>query len=404
MTIALENQYGVIFRNRDGDWTIWKNCYENPGAVIGPAYVGRVSSGGKTLLNDESGSEGGTNARRGGLGTFGVHYTRGNPPYALEGHPFVYEISGRTCSDGGSPGVYRVDITQGPLLSGGVGVFDATVWLRDQWGSTGVGPDSDGNGTGDAGIRLDYTTRVYASVVKQWVTVTTYFTTNYEGIPFAKEPKFTGSLPNTAAGYRRASVWGNSDGLTYLKALYENKPLGGVHADENNRLRVRYDFATALGGTAAHGCNGTIRPCLNVLFRAINPANGAWTFWEGGGYGLDRWATDVGGSSAPRISADDRPNANPNNGLNTPWNCNATSDTSAPFSAPEESTTYFEVRRWELGGINTGANFSPYSQLMLLATGWEGGRGAFDCESTYRAFPAGTSYRVEMDYSVDAGW
>ena len=42
---------------------------------------------------------------------------------------------------------------------------------------------------------------------------------------------------------------------------------------------------------------------------------------------------------------------------------------------------------------------------MILATGWEGGRGAYDCESTYRSFPApGTAYRVELDYSVDAGW
>lgn len=389
---------------------MWKGCFEYTAngqpMSIGPAYVGRVVSGGKTLLNDERGPEGGLNGRpaRGGLGTFGLHYARGHTPphFGLEGHPFVYDITGRTCSDGLSPGVYRVDITQGPTVSGGVGIFDATVWLRDQWGSTDDGPDSDGNGTGDAGIRLDYTTRVYQSVVKQFVTVTTYFETNHEGIPFAKEPKFTGSLPNTAAGYRRASIWGEANGLTYIKAHFRHEPTGGVHAGEPNRLRVRYDFATAEGGSAAHGCNGTIKPCLNVLFRGVNLSTGASTFWEGRGFGLDQWATDVADWLEPRISPDDRGNNNTNNGLTNPWNCNATDDRDFPFSSPEESTAHQNVRRWEFGGYSSG-NFTPYTQLMLLATGWEGGRGAFDCESTYRPFP-NKSYRVEMTYSVDAGW
>jgi hypothetical protein len=41
---------------------------------------------------------------------------------------------------------------------------------------------------------------------------------------------------------------------------------------------------------------------------------------------------------------------------------------------------------------------------MLLATGWEGGRGAYDWESTYRSFKRDVSYRVEMTYSINDGW
>ncbi len=396
----------ATFRNDDGTWTIWKRCT----GTVGPGYVGRLVSGGKTILNDNLGAPGGLNAGRGGLGTFGVHYTRGRGPgegyYALEGWPFVYELSGRTCSNGSSPGVYQVDRRDGPIVRSGVGHYDLTVWIRDQWGRTSAGPDSDSDGIGDAGIRIDYEIRVYRSVVKQWATVTNYFAHNFEGYPFAKEPKFTGSLPNSQAEYTRIAIFGGIDGMTFIKAFGQDKPIGGLHSGENNRLRVRYDFATSGLGTAPHGCNGTIKPCLNVVFKAVNPATGASTFWEqaaGSNFGLDKWATDVAGSSEPRVNREDQPNANQNNGLPNSWNCNATSDTTAPFDTPEESTSYTSVRRWEFGGDNAGPNFSKYSRIMTLATGWEGGRGGFDCESTYRVFPSRT-YKVEMRYSVDSGW
>jgi len=240
--------------------------------------------------------------------------------------------------------------------------------------------------------------------------VTTYFQPNAAGIPFAKEPKFTGSLPNTTAGYTRIAYFGGNDGSTFIRAFTGNHPQGSIHAHENNRLRVRYDFGTSL--TDPNGnCNGTVAPCMNVLFRAT-PPGGGWTFWEGGNAGLDKWATDAVGTT--RVNPEDQPNVNPANGLDKSWNCHATNDFSRPFSQPEESTAYTGgvgdpnqggVRRWEFGGTSDSIDFSPYSNLMTLATGWEGGRSNRDCESTSMQFPVpGTSYSVEMDYSVDAGW
>ena len=399
----------VTFRNQDGDWTIWKVCSSiQDGPTVGPGYIAKLvtpSPGRMTVLNDWAGAPGGLNGMRGGLGAFGLHYARGNPPFSLDVSNTVADMTGRNCFafGPGGQGVYRVDIVQGPLIDGnGVGVFDLDVWIRDEWGNTGYGPDNDGDLIGDAGLKLGYQLRFFPSVVKHWATVTTYFSQNAVGRPFVKEPKFTGSLPNTAAGYKRIAVFGGSNGLTFLRGFMGTHGLGGWHSDELERLRVRYDFADTTDGGADPHCQGTISPCLNVLFRAM-PPSGPWRFWEqpaGSNAGLDKWATDAEGTT--RVNAEDQPNALKGNGLPYPWNCNATSDATAPFDSPEESTRYQEVRRWEFGGINPG---SGYTQLMMLANGWEGGRGNRDCESTSMQFPAPTtSYSVEMDYSIDAGW
>ena len=288
VSIPSDNQQSVTFRNNDGDWTIWKGCFNVNGTTIGPGYIGKLVSGGKTVLNDQAGAPGGLNAMRGGLGTFGFHYTRGNAPYPLD-HPslgrFTTDISNRHCSSGGSSGVYQVDIRQGPSVIGGVGVFDVTVWLRDQWGNTGAGP------AGHAGIKLDYDIRVLNSVVQHFATVTTYFGPNYEGTPYVKEPKFIGGVPNSQAGYRRISIYGGTSGTEPIKTFTGNLPQGSRHAYENNRLRVRYDFGTSTT-IGSHGCNGTIKPCLNVLFRSA-PLTGDWSLWEGANAGLDRWALDA---------------------------------------------------------------------------------------------------------------
>jgi hypothetical protein len=406
----IENDSNLVtFRNQDGDWTIWKVCSSPQGGpTVGPGYIAKLvtpSPGRITVLNDWAGAPGGLNGMRGGLGAFGLHYARGTPPFDLDNSNTVADMTGRNCysSVPGGQGVYRVDIAQGPLVDGsGTGVFDLNVWIRDEWGNTGYGPDNDGNSIGDAGLKLSYVLRFSPSVVKHWSTVTSYFSQNGVGRPFAKEPKFTGSLPNTAAGYKRIAVFGGTNGLTFLRAFMGTRGMGGWHSDELERLRVRYDFADTTDGGADPHCQGTISPCLNVLFRAI-PPSGPWRFWEqpaGSNAGLDKWATDVDGTT--RANAEDQPNALKGNGLPYPWNCNATSDATAPFNSPEESTRYQEVRRWEFGGINPG---NGYTQLMMLANGWEGGRGNRDCESTSMQFPApGTSYSVEMDYSIDAGW
>jgi hypothetical protein len=412
----IENDSNLVtLRNQDGDWTIWKVCSSPQGGpTVGPGYIAKLvtpSPGRITVLNDWAGGPGGLNGMRGGLGAFGVHYARGTPPFDLEASNTVADMTGRSCyvpfPSGEGQGVYAVTFVQGPLIDGnGNGVFDLNVWIRDRLGNTGYGPDNDGNSIGDAGLQVSYQLRIMPSVVKHWATVTTYFSQNGAELPFAKEPKFTGSLPNTAAGYSRIAVFGGANGLTFLRAFMGTHSQGGWHSDELERLRVRYDFGTDLTNSDPH-CQGTISPCLNVLFRAM-PPSGPWRFWEqpvGSNAGLDKWATDVAiedHPTWPRADSEDHPNQLVGNGLPYPWNCNATSDTKEPFSAPEESTRYQDVRRWEFGGINPG---NGYTQLMMLANGWEGGRGNRDCESTSMQFPApGTSYAVEMDYSIDAGW
>lgn len=395
VSISLDNQYGVAFANDDAEWTIWKGCFSylngaGQPTTIGPGYIGRVIRNGVVLLNDEAGPQGGLNAMRGGLGTFGFHYARGWRPFALESSPFTTEIGGRTCSNGSSQGVYRVDIRQGPYVSGGVGVFDVTVWIRDNWGRTFRGPDSDGDGIGDAGVKLDYDIRVYNSVIKQWASVTTYFQQNWEGDAFVKEPKFTGSAPNSQAGYKRIAIFHGSDGWQRVRTFTGNLPVGSRHDYDDDRLRVRYDYGTDT--TSASPC-GVNYPCLNVLFRAT-PPGGGWTFWENGNSGIDAWAVRSHGRA--NVNDVDQPNANPNNGLPYSWNCN--SDTYSPPSPLDQG-----VRGWEFGGTSGGA-YQPYSNVMTLATGWEGGRGAFDCEPLYRTFGVDEGFTVEMNYSINDGW
>jgi hypothetical protein len=394
VNVVLDNQYGTTFANDDAEWTIWKGCYSYYNGsgqltTIGPGYIGRVVRNGVVLLNDEAGPPGGLNARRGGLGTFGFHYARGWRQFAFENSPFTTDIDGRQCSNGGSQGVYRVDVRQGPYVSGGVGVFDLTVWIRDSWGRTYRGPDSDGDGIGDAGVKLDYDIRVYDSVIKMWASVTTYFQQNWEGDPYVKEPKFTGSAPNTQAGWSRIAIFHGSDGQQRMRTYTGNLPQGSRHDYDNDRLRVRYDFG--LDATGSAYCS-TYAPCLNALFRAT-PPGGGWTFWENGNYGLDGWA--VNSHYRPTVADVDQPNSNSNNGLPYSWDCNSSYYPPSPIDQG--------VRGWEFGGTSGGA-YQPYSNVMTLATGWEGGRGAFDCEPTSRMFGVDEGYTVEMNFSVNDGW
>jgi hypothetical protein len=172
---------------------------------------------------------------------------------------------------------------------------------------------------------------------------------------------------------------GSSDGLTFIKPITGNNPdnCAGCHSDESNRIRVRYDWGTDNCGQ-----------CLSVLAR-----DGGKGFWEGGAYGFDKWARD----SASRAYANpqDQPNQNINNGLPNSWNCN---DSSVPPSPAGQG-----VRRWE---FTTSADAQgSFFWATTLLHGWEGGRGAYDCEPLSRAFgPPGTSYSVNLQYSIDAGW
>ena len=420
VSIVDNNPSYVTFRNPDGDWTVWKACSSVPnGATVGPGYIAKLVTpdpGRITVLNDNAGAPGGLNAMQGGPGAFGLHYARGNPPFDLESSSAnsATDLTGRHCSwsgtNPGPKGVYRVDLLQGPLVSGGVGIFDLTVWIRDYWGDTGYGPDDPAqpNGIGDAGLKITYQLRVYGSpsVVKLWAGLTTYFGPNGAGTPFAKESKFSGSLPNTTMGYRRIAVFGGADGMTFLRAYNGTHAQGSIHSYEDNRLRVRYDFAPDTTAGSDPLCSAS-SPCMNLVYRAILPS-GSPGFWEkpaGSNGGLDKWATDVALASHPtwpRVDTVDHANVNPGAGLNYPWNCNATTDKTAPFANPEESTGVQAVRGWEFGGIDPG---NGYTQLMMLANGWEGGRSFLDCESTSMKFPSpGTSYSAEMDYSLNNGW
>jgi hypothetical protein len=392
----------VTFRNLDGEWSIWKTCYTNGTDTVGPGYIARLTASGALIFDDFNGPSGEVNNIRGGLGGFGAHYSRGPGQSPLESRPPGYtdDITGRTCYFAtGRPGVYAVTIREAPTIDPyGTGVFGLTVWLRDMVGQTGYGPDSDGNGVGDAGIKLDYDFRIYGSVIYHWATVTTYFAQVGNDAAWVKEPKFVANLRQSQAGYTRISLFRTgtepsvmTHGQTTVgPTLTGNFPDGGRHSGDDNRLRVRYDF-----GNTTDPNSPRCGPCLNVLFRSSpGPGvHGAWGFWENGSIGLDRWALDA--SLMPGLMESDQANSNPNHGFPYSWDCNAGAN-------PMPSNG--GVRRWEFHGASTGGNYTPYTRVGTLATGWEGGRGAFDCEPLSRPFEVGRSYSVRMDYSVNDGW
>jgi hypothetical protein len=123
----------VTFANADGQWTIYTRCFAGAGN---------------------------THNMRAGLGAFAMHFTRGpspSPNFALGDKPWTSNLTTRMCYATNGRGVYRADVTAGPELDGtGSAILDMTVWVRDQWGNFGFGPDDDGNGVGDAIFKIDY--------------------------------------------------------------------------------------------------------------------------------------------------------------------------------------------------------------------------------------------------------
>ena len=431
-----ENSTAIQFRNADGVWTIYKRCFDVTSGgrryTVGPGYIAELERNSVAIVDDFRGrtdtwSPGFINAVNGGLGTFGWHHARGPvnaTPAGDDPTTAAVEVAtgrtpqvieGRMCAaTNGGYGVYARNWYAAKRLSPAVVNYTIDVWLRDQYGNTGVGPQD----AAIARIRYRYTFR--RSSVSLWALVTTYAAPNAAGTPFVKEPKFTALT--RGGGFVRMSVFEGPDGRAFNVAVAGGEPEGtGVldtdHAPADARKRVRWDFATA-AKEGDPGCSA-MRPCLNVVARShpvTSSATGilrteASASWEGGGLGLDRWAVASAGrgKSYPRDTRGDEVVSScktPTSLSTDDLNRNRKLDEYELSRASERATTDInQVREWELGGWKSGPDKDPYQAALTLFPGWENGRGGWDCEPLQRAFGSpGESWGSYFSYSLNDGW
>ena len=308
-----ESPTAIRFRNADGIWTIYKRCFDTTvdgrRYTVGPGYIAQLERDGVKIVDDLRGrtdtwSPGYINAVNGGLGTFGWHHARGAVNATPAGDdpttPAVevgigrtpQVIEGRMCAaTNGGYGVFARNWYAATRATPNKVNYTIDVWLRDQYGNTGEGPEE----AAIARIRYRYT--FYRSSVSLWALVTTYAAPNAAGIPFVKEPKFTALT--RGGGFVRMAVFEGPDGRAFNKAVLFGEPEGtGVlnteHAPDDERKRVRWDFGT--GPKEGDPKCLMTRPCLNVVARSHPVTSSAAgilrtqssSSWEGGGLGLDR--------------------------------------------------------------------------------------------------------------------
>jgi len=425
------------FRNADGFWTIYRRCFDRVSDglryTVGPGYIARLSHKNVRLVDDyhartDAWSPGYINAVNGGLGAFGLHYARGSAGQTPGGDDVttpavetsvgrtVPAIEGRMCpSKNLGAGVYSV-ATSGPSRISNTHVaFTMDVWLRDQWGGTGVGPG--GNGL----LRIRYRYSFYRSSVKVWIGVATYARPNADGTPFVKEPKFA-VVTRPFGTFSRISVFKGPTGTDFLKGITFGEPTGTrvLHTDQTGdpaRKRVRWDHGTSTTLEQAGTACSSINVCVNVVMRAYDAPGGnvvryGPTYdWQGSANpkGLDLWAvrsvcqpsdcrqkaylrdtTSAGVVTSCGIPPDD---------LNGDGQI---SDAERAVASEQASPSNPGVRNWEHGGFKSG---TLYQDSFTFFTGWEGGRGPPDCEPLHRMFgPQGESYGVFASYSVNDGW
>jgi hypothetical protein len=432
-----ENPTAIRFRNADGVWTIYKRCIDATVGgrryTVGPGYVARLERDGVAIVDDFRGrtdtwSPGFINAVNGGLGTFGWHHARGpvngtpagddptTPAVEVGIGRTPQVVEGRMCAaTNAGYGVYARNWYAPTRVSPTRVHYTMDVWLRDQYGNTGVGPQE----AAIARIRYRYTFR--RSSVSLWALVTTYAAPNAAGTPFVKEPKFTALT--RGGGFVRMAVFDGSDGRQFVLGVMKGSPEGTAvlstdHSAADGRKRVRWDFESrTLKADGSPGCAATT-PCLNVVARSF-PATSApagilrtedAANWEGGGVGLDRWAV---------LSAA-RPKAYPRDtwGDNSLSLCKAQKLTSDDLDGDRKLSDYEtskaseraapdmnEVREWELGGWKSGHARSPYQAALTLFPAWENGRGGWDCEPLQRTFgEPGESWGSYFSYSLNDGW
>ena len=390
VSILQDNPYGVDFVNNDGQWTIWKGCFEygDPGnpTVIGPGYIGRLKRGNYTIVNDER-EKYPPNERMpsinhpkfGGLGQFGWHHARGdNDQLDTTNANRVWNVTGRTCAaTNGGIGVSHAQVLQGPYVFNNVGYFDIDVFFVDFTRSAG-----------NPILRVRYRWRIFDSVIKMWAQVSSYCSGGCydQGLHYAfiKEPKFVANVARTPGqafpGYTRTMVFDRNDVPCAQFHGFDPQAATG-HAACDARARFRFDFNP---GTDSSGlCNSTDHPCLNVVATAYDIDDGAWSqsrqhyLWEGWGWGLDQWA----------VRAADRLKGNGDG-------CNTT----AGFAVTPNQQA---VRRWELIGGNKTNNV--YDSAAAMFPAWEGCSGAYVAGSLYRMWES-EYWGVHMQFSINDGW
>lgn len=471
------NTSAFRFNNADGYWTIYKRCFDRTyttfidGATrtvrrnVGPGYIARWSrtADGPLLVDNyierwrDAHTPGLVNAVHGGLGTFGWHQARGPVGGTLAGDdpttgPNEYSsqsdreridgyrrpgvVEGRMCAHPGqseSNGVYARSWAGPTRVSSTRVDLTMDIWLRDQYGSTGHGPDfPGGDGIGDAIARVRYRYSFLRSSVRVWIAVTTYATVNQGGTPVVKEPKFTALV--RGGNYTRMSTFKGEGGSTFHggNTSGASNCLGQIpcvlqteHTAENTRVRVRWDYGTAAGSEGTEPCSEPATPnpipnrCFNVVMRGypvdgtnvLRPASAtSWVGsanWEGGGLGPDRWAALSDGRSKayPRDTAGDDVVSYCGVARQTRHDLNGDgsySDSERSRASEEATTAADGVRRWEHGGWKSGGS---YTDALTLFHGWEDGRGPYDCEPLQRAFGAvGETWGVHAVYSAGAGW
>lgn len=423
------------FRNADGIWTIYRRCFDRVSGglryTVGPGYVARLSRNNVRLVDDyhartDAWSPGYINAVNGGLGAFGLHYARGSagetpggddvttPAVETSVGRTVPAIEGRMCpSKNQGAGVYSVAISGPSRISNTHVAFTMDVWLRDQWGGTGVGPG--GNGL----LRIRYRYSFYRSSVKVWMGVSTYARPNVAGTPFVKEPKFA-AVTRPFGTFSRISVFAGPTGTEFIRGVTFGEPPGDPvlrteHTADPARKRVRWDNGTSPTDEQPGIACSSSNVCLNAVMRAYDAPggnvvrNGPTYGWEGSGHGLDQWAvrsvcqpSDCRLKSYPRDTTSDLvvtscgvpPVDRDGNGQ--------ISDVERAIASEGAAPSDDAVRRWEHGGFKSG---TLYQDSFTFFTGWEGGRGPTDCEPLQRAFgPQGESYGVFASYSVNDGW
>lgn len=396
VSIVSDNQYGVDFVNNDGQWTIWKNCFEyfdgTKTVAIGPGYLGRLQRGNYWIVNDERDknppNEGAPSINHpsfGGLGQFGWHHARGDiGALNTSDVNHVWNITGRTCAaTNGGFGVVAAQVLQGPYISANVGYFDIDVFFGDVV-----------RGAGNPLLRVRYRWRIFDSVIKMWAQVSEYcangcYDPNWH-YAFIKEPKFVANVKSTVGhafpGYTRTAVFDRFGNLCNI-FLGTDPTAATGHSACDQRARFRFDFGTGSSGTDG-GCNSTDHPCLNVVATAYDIDDGAFSqsrqhyLWEGQGWGLDQWAVLSGEPGAARPAGNST-------------GCN----TSAGFATSPEQDA---VRRWELiGGPKPDGTHYDSAEAMFPA--WEGCNSAYSAGSLYRLW-ASEYWGVHMQFSINDGW
>lgn len=443
------------------------NPNDAPNSTVGHGYLGAYGVGGLGTFGSHyaRGLPSHIPAGRdplGAMSSYELNHTHDNvtgKTQNLDARTFPL-LDGRMCSTayGGNWGVYSVTLPQHPFWkkkgnpyvdpSHRFATLAVNVWLRDGTGNTTKGPN------GDALILVTYKYLFLPTVVKSWMLVTTFAKTASDGSkPFIKEPKFAVSI--RGGNFKRLSLFGGAAGTYWINAQtaaaqgspFANGVLPTKQEPTSDRTRVRWDYGSAGSpdrdkrGRLLHPgvdpspsssvCTepGTTRTvaCFNAVMRAYRVAAGSdivpglpAPFWKhsntvdrAGPWGLDWWAR------RSQLEHRDKAYANDTEADSTlvppeAWPCRYTKAwaSAAKGAARSKQGALDSVgtntgtggrRAWELEGYKNDSGV--FYASTLLAHGWEGGRGPYDCEQMQVAYGAqGERYGTFASYSVGDGW